>query len=132
MTQAFYQNYKIGIIGGGQLGRMLIQSGIDLNLNFSVLDPDPQAPCHQLGQFTCGKLTDYQTVWDFGQNCDLLTIEIENVMPIPMRTCATIVMRPAMRFEMSCAFAEAFVAVTKSIRQVLPCHQRLEARISPD
>ena len=79
MTQAFYQNYKIGIIGGGQLGRMLIQSGIDLNLNFSVLDPDPQAPCHQLGQFTCGKLTDYQTVWDFGQNCDLLTIEIENV-----------------------------------------------------
>jgi 5-(carboxyamino)imidazole ribonucleotide synthase len=79
MTQAFYQNYKIGIIGGGQLGRMLIQSGIDLNINFSVLDPDPQAPCHQLAPFTCGKLTDYQTVWNFGQDCDLLTIEIENV-----------------------------------------------------
>lgn len=79
MTQAFYQNFKIGIIGGGQLGRMLIQSGIDLNINFSVLDPDPQAPCHQLAPFTCGKLTDYQTVWDFGQSCDLLTIEIENV-----------------------------------------------------
>jgi 5-(carboxyamino)imidazole ribonucleotide synthase len=79
MTQAFYQNFKIGIIGGGQLGRMLIQSGIDLNINFSVLDPDPQAPCHQLAPFTCGKLTDYQTVWDFGQDCDLLTIEIENV-----------------------------------------------------
>ena len=79
MTQAFYQNFKIGIIGGGQLGRMLIQSGIDLNINFSVLDPDPQAPCHQLAPFTCGKLTDYQTVWNFGQNCDLLTIEIENV-----------------------------------------------------
>ncbi len=79
MAQAFYQNFKIGIIGGGQLGRMLIQSGIDLNINFSVLDPDPQAPCHQLAPFTCGKLTDYQTVWDFGQDCDLLTIEIENV-----------------------------------------------------
>lgn len=79
MTQAFYQNYKIGIIGGGQLGRMLIQSGIDLNIDFSVLDPDPQAPCHQLAPFTCGKLTDYQTVWNFGQSCDLLTIEIENV-----------------------------------------------------
>ena len=79
MTQAFYQNFKIGIIGGGQLGRMLIQSGIDLNLNFSVLDPDPQAPCHQLAPFTCGKLTDYQTVWNFGQGCDMLTIEIENV-----------------------------------------------------
>lgn len=79
MAQAFYQNFKVGIIGGGQLGRMLIQSGIDLNINFSVLDPDPHAPCHQLAPFTCGKLTDYQTVWDFGQDCDLLTIEIENV-----------------------------------------------------
>jgi 5-(carboxyamino)imidazole ribonucleotide synthase len=79
MTQAFYQNFKIGIIGGGQLGRMLIQSGIDLNITFSVLDPDPQAPCYQLAPFTCGKLTDYQTVWNFGQDCDLITIEIENV-----------------------------------------------------
>jgi len=79
MSQAFYQNFKIGIIGGGQLGRMLIQSGIDLNIDFSVLDPDPQAPCHQLAPFTCGKLTDYETVWNFGQDCDLITIEIENV-----------------------------------------------------
>jgi 5-(carboxyamino)imidazole ribonucleotide synthase len=79
MAQAFYQDFKIGIIGGGQLGRMLIQSGIDLNINFSVLDPDPNAPCHQLAPFTCGNLTDYETVWSFGQECDLLTIEIENV-----------------------------------------------------
>lgn len=79
MAQAFYQNFKVGIIGGGQLGRMLIQSGIDLNINFSVLDPDPQAPCHQLAPFTQGKLTDYETVWNFGQDCDLITIEIENV-----------------------------------------------------
>ncbi len=79
MAQAFYQDFKIGIIGGGQLGRMLIQSGIDFNLNFSVLDPDPQAPCHQLAPFTCGKLTDYKTVMGFGKDCDLITIEIENV-----------------------------------------------------
>ncbi len=79
MAQAFYQNYKIGIVGGGQLGRMLIQSGIDFNINFSVLDPDPHAPCHQLAPFTCGKLTDYDTVWNFGKDCDLITIEIENV-----------------------------------------------------
>lgn len=79
MAQAFYQNYKIGIIGGGQLGRMLIQSGIDFNINFSVLDPDPLAPCHQLAPFTCGKLTDYDSVWNFGKDCDLITIEIENV-----------------------------------------------------
>ena len=79
MTQAFYQNFKLGILGGGQLGRMLIQSGIDFNINFSILDPDPQAPCHQLAEFTCGKLTDYDTVMKFGQSCDLITIEIENV-----------------------------------------------------
>lgn len=79
MTKTFYQNYKVGILGGGQLGRMLIQAGIDLNINFHVLDPDVQAPCSQLATFTCGKLTDYQTVLNFGQSCDLITIEIENV-----------------------------------------------------
>lgn len=85
MAQAFYQNFKVGILGGGQLGRMLIQAGIDLNINFSVLDPDPQAPCHQLAPFTCGKLTDYQTVWNFAQDCDLITIEIENVNTLALR-----------------------------------------------
>lgn len=72
-------NQKIGILGGGQLGRMLIQSGIDFNIHFSVLDPDASAPCASISLFTHGKLTDYQTVVDFGRNCDLITIEIENV-----------------------------------------------------
>lgn len=79
MAAMFYQNFTLGILGGGQLGRMLIQSGIDLNLTFKVLDPDPHAPCSQLADFTCGKLTDHQTVMNFGQSCDLITIEIENV-----------------------------------------------------
>lgn len=79
MAQSFYQNYKLGVLGGGQLGRMLIQSGIDLNINFSVLDPDADAPCRSLAEFTCGKLTDFATVMKFGEGCDLLTIEIENV-----------------------------------------------------
>ncbi len=72
-------NQKIGILGGGQLGRMLIQSGIDFNIQFSVLDPDVAAPCASISSFTHGKLTDYQTVVDFGKTCDLITIEIENV-----------------------------------------------------
>jgi len=72
-------NQKIGILGGGQLGRMLIQSGIDFNIQFSVLDPDAAAPCSAISSFTQGKLTDYQTVVDFGKNCDLISIEIENV-----------------------------------------------------
>src|SRR5579859_6634841 len=79
MLQQFYQQYKIGILGGGQLGRMLIQSGLDWNVNFSVLDPDPAAPCQSICEFYVGKLTDYNTVVDFGQSCDLITIEIENV-----------------------------------------------------
>ncbi len=72
-------NQRIGVLGGGQLGRMLIQSGIDFNIHFSVLDPDASAPCQLISNFTHGKLTDFQTVIDFGKNCDLITIEIENV-----------------------------------------------------
>ncbi len=79
MVQSFYQNYRLGVLGGGQLGRMLIQSGVDLNINFSILDPDSDAPCRSLAEFTCGKLTDFTTVIEFGQKCDLITIEIENV-----------------------------------------------------
>lgn len=69
----------MGILGGGQLGRMLIQAGIDFNIPFSVLDPDPAAPCSGIAEFHTGKLTDYDTVMKFGSDCDILTIEIENV-----------------------------------------------------
>ncbi|MEQ9286842.1 MAG: 5-(carboxyamino)imidazole ribonucleotide synthase [Cyclobacteriaceae bacterium] len=71
---------KIGVLGGGQLGRMMVQSGIDFNLDISVLDPDPNAPCKNLtSDFSVGKLTDFDTVYDFGKDKDLVTIEIENV-----------------------------------------------------
>ncbi|BDD07656.1 N5-carboxyaminoimidazole ribonucleotide synthase [Fulvitalea axinellae] len=80
MSQAFYQNYRLGVVGGGQLGRMLIQSAIDYNIDISVLDPDPNAPCRSLAsEFTQGKLTDFETLYEFGKRCDLVTIEIENV-----------------------------------------------------
>ena len=61
------------------MGRMLIQSGIDFNIPFKVLDPDAHAPCSSLCSFTIGKLTDYDTVLAFGKQCDVITIEIENV-----------------------------------------------------
>lgn len=62
------------------MGRMLIQAGIDLNLNIAILDPDPDAPCRALtNRFSTGKLTDFDTVYRFGKVCDLITIEIENV-----------------------------------------------------
>jgi 5-(carboxyamino)imidazole ribonucleotide synthase len=76
---SFQQNFKLGILGGGQLGRMLIQSGTDFNIPFVVLDPDEHAPCATLAEFHHGKLTDYDTVMKFGSMCDIITIEIENV-----------------------------------------------------
>lgn len=58
---------------------MTIQAGIDLNIEFSILDPDAHAPCSTLAPFTVGSLTDYDTVLRFGLQCEHLTIEIENV-----------------------------------------------------
>jgi 5-(carboxyamino)imidazole ribonucleotide synthase len=75
-----YQTVKLGILGGGQLGRMLIQSAINLNITTHVLDPDADAPCSAIAnRFYQGKLTDFDTVYQFGKNADILTIEIENV-----------------------------------------------------
>jgi 5-(carboxyamino)imidazole ribonucleotide synthase len=55
MNSEFSTETKIGILGGGQLGRMLIQAGIDLNLKFKVLDPDIHAPCAAISNFKEGK-----------------------------------------------------------------------------
>ncbi len=79
MNSSFHHPFKLGILGGGQLGRMLIQSGIDFNIPFRVLDPDAHAPCSNLCEFHHGKLTDFDTVMKFGAGCDIITIEIENV-----------------------------------------------------
>jgi len=73
------QQYKIGILGGGQLGRMLIQNAINYNLNIFVLDPDANAPCKGISNFKKGSITDYETVYNFGKDKDVITIEIENV-----------------------------------------------------
>jgi 5-(carboxyamino)imidazole ribonucleotide synthase len=76
---------KLGVLGGGQLGRMLVQAGLDWNIPFSILDPDSNAPCHELAAFQQGNLTDYETVFSFGRACDLVTIEIENVNTTALR-----------------------------------------------
>ena len=78
--KAFYGDLKLGILGGGQLGRMLIQQAINYNVTVKVLDPDREAPCRRLcEEFTVGKLDDYDTVYRFGKKLDMLTIEIEKV-----------------------------------------------------
>ncbi|MFA0962210.1 5-(carboxyamino)imidazole ribonucleotide synthase [Roseivirga sp. BDSF3-8] len=76
----FYQDFTVGILGGGQLGRMLIQAATDWNVDIHILDPAENAPCaHLAKEFTQGALTDFDTVYEFGKKCDLITIEIENV-----------------------------------------------------
>ncbi|GAB2531358.1 5-(carboxyamino)imidazole ribonucleotide synthase [Rufibacter soli] len=73
-------NTRLGILGGGQLGRMLLQAGLDFNLYTLVLDPDEFAPCrHLCEEFVHGDFKDYDTVYAFGKRCTLLTIEIEHV-----------------------------------------------------
>lgn len=78
--KAFYGDLRLGILGGGQLGRMLIQQAINYNVTVKVLDPDREAPCRKLcDEFVTGSLSDYETVYNFGKKVDLLTIEIEKV-----------------------------------------------------
>lgn len=79
--EPFYSNeYKIGLLGGGQLGKMLIQEAVNFNANISVLDPDVNAPCKDLvGDFNVGNLKDFDTVFNFGKDKQLVTIEIEHV-----------------------------------------------------
>jgi 5-(carboxyamino)imidazole ribonucleotide synthase len=81
MAKTWYgSEYKIGVLGGGQLGRMLIQAANSLDIQLHMLDPDSKAPCAQIAHsFSNGSLLDYNTVFEFGQNKDLITVEIENV-----------------------------------------------------
>jgi 5-(carboxyamino)imidazole ribonucleotide synthase len=70
----------LGILGGGQLGRMLIQSAIDFNIDVHILDNTAEAPCAALAhRFVVGDLKDFDAVYEFGQQCDIITIEIEKV-----------------------------------------------------
>jgi len=74
------EDTRIGILGGGQLGRMLLQEAINLNIHLHCLDPDENAPCSKIAHsFTVGSLTDYETVLAFGKDKDLISVEIENV-----------------------------------------------------
>lgn len=71
---------KIGILGGGQLGRMLLQAALNYPFEIHVLDPNAEAPCAGVSRFFYrGSLLDEQTVYDFGRRLDILTIEIEHV-----------------------------------------------------
>lgn len=70
---------KIGILGGGQLGRMLIQNALKYDDQWFTLDPAEDAPCATISAITVGNFNDFDTVFDFGKGKDVLSIEIEHV-----------------------------------------------------
>lgn len=74
------QQFRLGILGGGQLGRMLIQEAINLNISTSVMDPDANAPCRHLCEhFTHADFRSEEDVYRFGKECSMITVEIEHV-----------------------------------------------------
>ena len=80
MKNSGYTHQRVGILGGGQLGRMLIQAAADLDMRISCLDPDAQAPCaHIAHSFIQGSLLSEEAILAFAENQDILTIEIEHV-----------------------------------------------------
>ncbi len=71
---------KVGILGGGQLGRMLLQAAANYTVETHVLDNDPECPAaHLCHHFTKGDLTDFEAVYNFGKSLNAITIEIESV-----------------------------------------------------
>ena len=76
----FSSAFKLGILGGGQLGKMMLYDTRKFDIYTHVLDPNPEAPSKQAcDHFEVGSLTDYETVLNFGRKVDVLTFEIEIV-----------------------------------------------------
>ena len=80
MTHYFSSEFTLGILGGGQLGKMLLYETRKFDIKTSVLDPSNEAPCKiACDHFEIGDLMDFDTVYNFGKKVDVLTFEIELV-----------------------------------------------------
>jgi 5-(carboxyamino)imidazole ribonucleotide synthase len=80
MANYFSSNFTLGILGGGQLGKMMLYETRKFDITTHVLDPSLEAPCRiACDHFTQGDLMDYDTVYTFGKKVDILTFEIEGL-----------------------------------------------------
>ena len=78
--QFFSSNFKLGILGGGQLGKMLIYDAKRYDLHTKVMDINRKSPCNKIAdEFIIGDITNYDDVINFGKKVDLITVEIENI-----------------------------------------------------
>ncbi|MBL4746130.1 MAG: 5-(carboxyamino)imidazole ribonucleotide synthase [Flavobacteriaceae bacterium] len=76
----FSSNFKLGVLGGGQLGKMLLAETHKFDIYTCILEKSPEAPCANIcDEFHLGDLMNYEDVYNFGKKVDLLTIEIELV-----------------------------------------------------
>lgn len=76
----FSSDFKLGILGGGQLGKMMLYETRKFDIHTCVMDSSNEAPCKiACNEFFVGDLLDFDAVYNFGKNVDVLTIEIENV-----------------------------------------------------
>lgn len=80
MENYFSSNFTLGILGGGQLGKMMLYDTRKFDIKTHVLDPSAEAPCRiACDYFEQGDLMDFDTVYHFGKKVDVLTFEIEGV-----------------------------------------------------
>src|SRR5690554_842701 len=81
MAKKWYgETFKLGVLGGGQLGRMLIQSAMNYDVHVYVMDASKSAPCGRLAyEFTEGNIQSFDDVISFGKDKDVITVEIEHV-----------------------------------------------------
>jgi 5-(carboxyamino)imidazole ribonucleotide synthase len=80
MKNYFSSDFRLGILGGGQLGKMLLYETRKYDIATSVIDPNPEAPAKLAANyFQIGDIQDYETVLEFGRKVDVLTFEIEGV-----------------------------------------------------
>ncbi|XOV66912.1 MAG: 5-(carboxyamino)imidazole ribonucleotide synthase [Fluviicola sp.] len=78
--QLIGDSHRLGILGGGQLGRMLIQEAISFDIHVHIMENQDDAPSSKIAtSFTKGDITNYDDVMSFGKDMDVLTVEIENV-----------------------------------------------------
>lgn len=76
----FSSDFKLGVLGGGQLGKMLLAETQKFDVYTCILDPSEDAPCAaHCNEFYQGDLLDFDAVYNFGKKVDVLTIEIEHV-----------------------------------------------------
>ena len=80
MKNYYSSGFKLGILGGGQLGRMLLAETQKFDIHTSILESNKKAPCAEIcNTFVVGDLLDFDAVYNFGKTVDVLTIEIENI-----------------------------------------------------